>query len=212
MLQLVLDNPILVTFFHMLIEEAGIPLLISSGTLLFFVGFKGDLQPWQIVAVIAGVTLATFLGSTLLYVISRKFGTHLIYKYQNILKHLKITPRTIKQLEIAMNNHGVWFLVIARFTPGARILGTIAAGILNMPYLKFIYTVIPTTIVWSTIYLLAGFYLGENIAELVYDLLSNKLLMMAITVSVVLVAIVLIRKARGVLFPTLPAEAPDQEN
>ena len=84
------------------------------------------------------------------------------------------------------NRHGYWTVFLGRMVPIFRSLISLPAGIERMSWWKFgLFTLLGSAI-WNTIFVLAGFYLGENwhIAEQYASVFSR------IVVVVVLVAVI----------------------
>ena len=145
-------------FILMLLESSSLP--VPSEAVLPFAGFfvsQGSLDFWLtvIVATVAGV-----LGSLIDYYIGLK-GVH-------ILTDRKILGRAIfsmDQIENAakwFNKYGSFMVFIGRLVPAFRTLISFPAGAVRMPIVKFIVYTTAGCLIWNTILVYLGFFLGSN--------------------------------------------------
>src|SRR5690606_27882703 len=79
-----------------------------------------------------------------------------------------------------MADYGSWVLFVARLTPGLRTLATIAAGVLGVPYRKFIVPTMAGTVVWTAGYFWLGSLLGRRFMPQIEAIFDNKLLMLGV--------------------------------
>lgn len=92
--------------------------------------------------------------------------------------------------------HGQSGIFLARMVPGVRSLISIPAGIYRMSLLKFTLLTASGSTIWNTIFIAAGFYLGENwhVIEPYTDLFSN---LVAVTIVILLAWFVVTRLRRN---------------
>lgn len=142
-------------FIILLIEEAGIFLPVPGD---IFIAAQSALPNSNYLLTIATVTLATLVGSTILFTIAKRFGHPLILKFG---KYIKVTPQKIKKIEKWFTKYGGFAIVIGRLIPGLRILTPIAAGTFNLPYKTFWFYTTIAAIIWANIYFFIGKFFGE---------------------------------------------------
>jgi membrane protein DedA with SNARE-associated domain len=149
-------------FFGLLLENAGIPL--PGETMLLFASFlafsEQQLQlPWIIVTGIVAATIGDNLG----YSIGRRGGRPLLDRYLHVFR---IRRQTIEQGEELFRRHGNLTIFFARFVFGMRIIAGPLAGVLRMPWGKFVLFNFLGAATWVTAIAFAGYQFGEHWDEL----------------------------------------------
>ena len=188
-----------VLFFYIFVEEIGVPMPIPGDALLAFLGIKGsqgDSNFWLILLI---TCVATLFATTLLYYFSRMVGRPFLLKHEKYLRFVHITSSDIDNLEHYMDRHGTWVLIVARLTPGLRTLATVAGGLLDTSYRKFMSATMTGTVLWTAIYYGIGFFLGRRYEDQIDQLFNNKLLLAGIFAIGLLMWVLLFR----LLSPTL---------
>lgn len=146
-------------------EETGIPLPIPGD---LFIAATSALPNSNYILIVSTVTVATILGSTILFTLTKKFGHKLLLKYG---KYIKITPDKIKKVEKWFDKYGGAAIVIGRLIPGLRTITPFTAGLFDVSYKTFwVYTAI-AAFIWANIYYLLGKFFTEVITKL-YSLFS----------------------------------------
>ena len=147
------DHLYLALFFLLFIEEAGVPLPVPGDTLILLAGAQtsaGEGSP--IIAAIL-VVLATLLGSSVLYWVSRLGGMPVL---QRISRFLRIREERLDEAGRWLRAHRGRAIVFGRLTPGLRTVTTVAAGTFQVNYVAFLgYTAVSATL-WAAIYLSLG--------------------------------------------------------
>ena len=132
-------------FLFLLVEEAGVPLLIPGDTLIIVAGSR-DRSLAGALVVIAVAALAAALGSSILYALMRHGGRPLLDRYG---PYVHLDPRRVVQLERQFRRHGAIAIAVGRLGPGFRTPTTVMAGIFGVPYRTFV----PSTTVAAVFYL-----------------------------------------------------------
>jgi membrane protein DedA with SNARE-associated domain len=164
-------------FAYILVEEVGVFLPIPGDAMLIYLGIlsrQGEADFWSVLGI---VCLATWIGTTFLYSLSRIVGRPFLEKHDRVLRFFHISSKNINQMEHYMQHYGSWIIIVSRLTPGLRIIGTIAAGLLNVSYRTFFISTMLGTVLWTAIYFGIGSLLGKHYADQVEQVFSNKLLM-----------------------------------
>lgn len=106
--------------------------------------------------------VGALLGDTLIYAIGRYLG-HGFFKRHPWFAHLLHEERE-EQMETLIKKHGLKIFFAARFMVGVRAPIYLAAGVLRVPWRRFlIVDAISATVVVSTVFWLS-FYFGEEIS------------------------------------------------
>jgi len=143
--------------FFMFLESTMVP--IPSEIIMPFAGYlaaQGKIS-FILVAVLSGI--ASLLGSWFSYAIGYYGGIPLIKRWG---KYVLLDEQRLKWTEKFFKKHGQKTIFVSRFIPVVRHLISLPAGIGKMNLFKFsIYTFFGA-LIWNTILLWLGFYLGEN--------------------------------------------------
>jgi membrane protein DedA with SNARE-associated domain len=119
---------------YMVLTGCGFPMpeevaIIAGGVL----SANGQLR-WELA--LGALLIGALLGDCVMYWIGRHFGRRLLDK--NKLFNRMITPEREKKMEEMLAKHGVKVLLGARFLVGVRGPMYITAGILKVPFKRFV--------------------------------------------------------------------------
>jgi len=165
--------------------EFGLPLPIFVESALLYSGFQVSQGHYIYFLAPLLTVLGSSIGGSLLYLLSDLFGDKILSRY-------KIFKERRKRVEETLNKYKdweVWGVTILRLTPGFLIPTTIAAGILEVNYFKFLAGVVLSGLVYNLIFLTLGVILGKNISLITpYTslLLKIGLFLVGVVVAVVL--------------------------
>lgn len=108
----------------------------------------GSLNPWL---ALATCLLGAVLGDCLIYAIGYQFGQSVLRTRGWVARWLH--PEREHQMEQMISRHGLKALLLARFLVGIRGTVYLAAGILRVPFLRFLAVdVISATAVVGTVF------------------------------------------------------------
>jgi membrane protein DedA with SNARE-associated domain len=182
----------LVGFALIYIEESGIPLFIPGDAFLVYVGHSLPYSFPVLFAAWLGFILAVILGSSNLYLLSRRYGRRLLE--HRVAKYLHLTQERIDSAERWFRRYGPWALIFGRHIPGFRVPLTVAAGILELPYRVFVISVAVSSSIWAGVFLVLGAVFGTS---LVNSIRSGPLIFLAAAgVTVVVIAAVFLIQSR----------------
>ena len=163
----------------LLLENTGVP--VPGETVLLLASFlafsEHDLQIRWIIVV---GTVAATLGDNLGFALGHYGGRPLLERYQHIFR---IRDQTLARGERIFGRYGSVTVLFARFVFGMRIIAGPLAGVLRMPWRKFLLFNFLGAALWVTVIAGAGYLFGQHWQRLVHQL---KLFDIAITVAVVL--------------------------
>ena len=179
-------------FILMLLESSSLP--VPSEVILPFAGYListgyHQLSFWEVTAV---ATVAAIIGSLIDYYIGLK-------GIEALTKH-KILGRAVfsaDQLTFAGNwfkRHGSFTVFIARLVPGLRTIISFPAGAAKMPIAKFLVFTTAGCLLWNSLLIYFGYYLGTNWVEVAG--VFQYVLIGVIVVFVALVAIYMVLHRR----------------
>jgi membrane protein DedA with SNARE-associated domain len=150
----------------LLLENAGAPLPGETVLLLasFLAYSEHELSlPWVIVVGI----VATTVGGEFGFALGRHGGRPLIERYQHVFH---VDAETMARGDRLFERYGAATVFLARFIFGMRVLASLLAGALHMPWRKFTLFNFFGAAVWVTAICGAGYLFGGHWGRLAHDL------------------------------------------
>ena len=142
----------------LLLENAGIPL--PGETMLLFASFLAfENEGLNLGAIIAVGTAACTLGDNLGYWIGNRGGRPLLHRYQ---RTFRISDDRIARGEKLFERFGATTVFFARFVFGMRVLAGPLAGVLRMPWRRFVLFNFLGAVVWVTAISCLGYFFGQH--------------------------------------------------
>jgi membrane-associated protein len=150
----------------LLLENAGIP--VPGETVLLLASFLAYSQrELQIGWIIVVGTVACALGDNLGFAIGHYGGRPILERYQNIFR---IRDETLARGERLFSHYGAVTIFFARFVFGMRIIAGPLAGVLRMPWRKFLLYNVLGAAAWVSLISAAGYLFGRHWQRLMHDL------------------------------------------
>ena len=145
----------------LLLENAGLP--VPGETMLLLASFLAYSEhhlrlPYII---LIGVCAAT-LGDNLGFLLGHYGGEPLLERYRQVPR----VHRTLARAERLIQRYGSFAIFIARFIAGMRIIAGPLAGVLHMPWRKFVVFNFLGAAVWVTLISSVGYFFGRHWDEL----------------------------------------------
>ena len=164
----------------LLLENAGLP--VPGETILLLASFLAYSEhklalPWIIVVGLCAATLGDNIG----FAIGSYGGRPLLERYQ---RTLRIRPAVIARGEELFARYGAATIFVARFIAGLRIIAGPLAGVLRMPWRKFLLFNFLGAVLWVSVIASVGYLFGKHWDALV-DLVQDANIAVAIVVVVV---------------------------
>jgi len=142
----------------LLLENAGIPL--PGETMLLFASFLAfQHHELSLGLIILVGTLACTLGDNLGYWIGHHGGRPLLHRYQRVFR---ITDEKIARGEKLFERFGPTTIFFARFVFGMRVIAGPLAGVLRMPWRRFVLFNFLGAAVWVTVISCVGYFFGRH--------------------------------------------------
>ena len=177
----------LAVFFFVGIESIGIP--VPGETMLvtaaIYAGTTGRLSIfWVIVASSAGAILGDNTG----YVIGRTGGYRLLKRYG---RYIRLEENRLRLGQYLFDKHGSKVVFFGRFISVLRIFAAFLAGVNRMHWRRFLVFNAAGGIIWSTIYGVAAFLLGQQLLQLSGRV---EVVLAIVGLGVIIAVIVLLRR------------------
>ncbi len=143
--------------FIIIFLESGIFFALPGDSLLFTAGLFASAFGLNITFLIFVIFIATFLGGLVGYEIG---------VYLTKLERFKFLKKILEKDHVDkaykfFDKHGLLAIIFSRFIPIVLTFVPIVAGIARMHYFTFVKYSIISSVLWSLIVTLAGYFLGE---------------------------------------------------
>jgi membrane protein DedA with SNARE-associated domain len=177
-------------FLLMLLESSSFP--IPSEIVLPFAGYMASVTQLDLTLTILCATFAGVLGSLIDYYIGKK-GVSILEK-NKILGRIVFSPEQLATASNWFNKYGSTMVFFGRLVPGLRTFISFPAGAVKMSIVKFVILTAAGCLIWNSILVYVGYYLGHNWMEVAG--VSHYLILGVIAVVVVAGVWWLIRRNR----------------
>lgn len=153
---------------------------LPSEIVLPLAGLAASRGSFSLFEALFWTTAGSVVGAYLLYWLGAAFGER---KLRAIAEKLPLIKGTDVDNTVAwFDRHGSKAVFFGRMIPIFRSLISIPAGVTRMSLIRFGILTLAGSLIWNSIFVLAGYLLGENwvIVERYADLLRNVVLVAAI--------------------------------
>lgn len=165
---------------------------LPSEAILPLAGFTASQGKMSLIGAIIWTTLGSLVGATILYYLGAWLGRDRIRAIAKKLPLVKVSD--IDKTERWFQKHESQTVFWGRMIPIFRSLISIPAGIEKMPLPRFLIFTAGGSLIWNTVLILSGYYLGEN-WKLVEGYV-NILQYLVIVVVLVLVAVFIVKRVK----------------
>lgn len=129
---------------------------LPGDSLLFAAGALAAQGMFNVVGLYFLLIAAVFLGDNVNYWLGRLIGQKLFESNSKLFKRAYL-----KKTEDFYAKYGTKAVILARFVPIVRTFAPFVAGIGKMPYLKFLTFSVIGSLLWNTLFIFGGFFLGN---------------------------------------------------
>ncbi len=143
------------------LESLGAPLPGESLLILASVTAEHGNMSFPLLLVLAWI--GGVIGDNIGYLIGRKFGRVVLLRHGG---KIGITPERLDRVEAVFVRYGAVTVAFARFVNVLRQLNGVVAGTLQMDWWRFLLFNAIGCALWVLTWGLAGFYLGEHVADI----------------------------------------------
>ena len=174
----------------MVLEASSLP--VPSEVVLPFSGYlvsTGQLNFWETVLV---ATTAAIIGSLIDYYIGLK-GVEALAK-RRVLGRVLFSKDQLALASKWFDKYGAVIIFLARLIPGIRTLISFPAGAAKMSVPKFLVFTVAGCLLWNSILIYVGYYLGSNWIEVAG--ISHYIIIAVIAGFVTLVVVYLVMRSR----------------
>ncbi|MDQ7909461.1 DedA family protein [Phytohabitans sp. ZYX-F-186] len=133
---------------------------IPSEVILPLAGFTASRGEMSLAGAIAWTTLGSVLGALALYYVGVALGRERIRAVAARLPLVKVAD--VDRTEAWFARHGGKAVFFGRMIPIFRSLISVPAGVERMPVGRFLLYTAAGSLIWNTLFVMAGYLLGEN--------------------------------------------------
>ncbi|MEV6160157.1 DedA family protein [Nonomuraea sp. NPDC052129] len=133
---------------------------LPSEVILPLAGFTASRGEMDLLEVLVWTTAGSVSGALALYWVGALLGRRRTLAIAAKLPLVKVSD--IEKTEAWFLKHGKKTVFFGRMIPIFRSLISIPAGVERMPLLTFTLLTTVGSLIWNTVFVLAGYYLGEN--------------------------------------------------
>ena len=129
---------------------------LPGDSLLFAAGALAAKGMFNVVGLYFLLIAAVFLGDNVNYWVGRLIGQKLFESNNRFLKR-----KHLEKTQDFYAKYGTKAVILARFVPIVRTFAPFVAGIGKMPYLKFLTFSVIGSLLWNTLFIFGGYFLGN---------------------------------------------------
>ena len=175
-----------------LVENFGVP--VPGETILVAASVYAGTGRLNIVAVSVIAVLAAIAGNCIGYAIGYFGGHALVLRFG---KYIFLTSERLAKAERYFERRGAWVVAAARFFEGLRQAAGIIAGIVEMPWRRFLVFTTIGAVAWVAVFAPIGYLAGSHIGTIYADVVRYSLyLLIALAVLIAAWAARRIRRRR----------------
>jgi membrane protein DedA with SNARE-associated domain len=143
------------------LEDFGVP--VPGEIMLIAAAIFAGAGNMNIAVVVVVAVLAAVIGDNIGFIVGHFGGRPVAERFG---RYVFLTPQRLEETELFFNRHGGKVVTVARFIEGLRQLNGLLAGIVGMPWLKFLGYNALGAAVWVGTWCTLGYLAGDNIAEI----------------------------------------------
>ncbi|GLZ81544.1 hypothetical protein Afil01_63510 [Actinorhabdospora filicis] len=169
---------------------------LPSEVILPLAGFTASQGKLTLAGALIWTTLGSVVGAVALYLIGAWLGRDRVRAIAAKLPLIKLSD--VDKTEAWFQRHGRKAVFLGRMIPIFRSLISIPAGVSRMPLPVFLLYTAIGSLIWNSVLVLAGFYLGESwdLVETYVGVLS-KVVIVAVVIAFVWFVVARLRAPRG---------------
>ena len=172
---------------------------LPSEVVLPLAGFTVSQGSFGLVEVILWATVGSVVGAVALYGIGAWLGRDRVHRL--LVKVPLVSVEDVNRTEAWFGRHGRKTVFFGRMIPIFRSLISIPAGVTRMSMWQFLLLTAGGSVIWNTIFIYAGYILGENwsVVEEYAGLVQNAVIALVLIAIVVFVwrRVLVIRRRRA---------------
>ncbi|MDR8411423.1 DedA family protein [Nonomuraea sp. 3-1Str] len=170
---------------------------LPSEVILPLAGFTASRGEMDLLDALVWTTLGSVVGALALYWVGALLGRERVLAIAARIPLVK--PADIEKTEAWFLRHGRKTVFFGRMVPLFRSLISIPAGVERMPVMTFLALTTSGSLIWNTIFVMAGYLLGEQweLVETYVGIGSNVVIALVVLAVLVFVGVRLAERRKG---------------
>ncbi|MCK2219427.1 DedA family protein [Actinomadura sp. ATCC 31491] len=170
---------------------------LPSEVVLPLAGFTASRGEMDLLDVLVFTTLGSVVGALALYWVGALLGRERVLALAAKLPLVKTSD--IEKTEAFFQRHGRKTVFFGRMIPIFRSLISIPAGVERMPLPMFLFLTTAGSLIWNTIFVMAGYLLGEqwHLVETYVGVGTNVVIGLVVLAVLVFVGVRLAERRKG---------------
>jgi membrane protein DedA with SNARE-associated domain len=169
-------------FVLVFLQEIGMPNPLPNELLLIFAGYLSFKGLLFFPVVILTAVFADFIGTNMLYFLFYYTGT---FVFQKKPKWIPLSSRMIYRLSNKISKGGQLSIFIFRLTPFTRGYTSVITGLTHIQPKIFLPIAFLSALIWATIYVLTGYFLGPSWNIISMNIGRIKFIMLGILLAII---------------------------
>jgi len=174
----------------MVLESSSLP--VPSEIVLPFSGYLVSIDRLNFWVTVFVATVAAIIGSLIDYYIGLK-GVEVLAK-RRVLGRVLFSKHQLALASKWFDKYGAIIIFLARLIPGIRTLISFPAGAAKMPMTKFLVFTVAGCLLWNSVLIYVGYYLGSNWTEVAG--FSHYIIIAVIAALVALIVVYFVVRSR----------------
>jgi membrane protein DedA with SNARE-associated domain len=174
----------------MILESSSLP--VPSEVILPFSGYLVSTEQLNFWVTLTVATVAALIGSLVDYYIGLK-GIEALTR-RKVLGRVLLSMDQLTYAGQWFSKYGSWAIFLGRLVPGIRTLISFPAGAAKMPLAKFLAFTAAGCILWNSVLIYVGYYLGKNWVEVAS--VSHYILIAVVAALAVIAVTYFVRRQR----------------
>ncbi|HZW39207.1 MAG TPA: DedA family protein [Ignavibacteriaceae bacterium] len=175
-------------FLSMALGIVGLP--IPDETILAFSGFLVFQKELHLIPAMISAFAGSITGISISFILGRTLGIRILRKLK---KWIHNYDSAIKKSHDYLEKYGGWIFIFGYFIPGIRHIVALVAGTTEIKYKKFALFAYIGALIWSSTFILLGFFLGKQWMKAL-EKIHGHIMLFSIILVALIVVIFLIRK------------------
>ncbi len=184
----------LAVFIGILLENLGLPLPGETITIVGgFLAGSGELDYWF---VLASAAIGAFLGGICGYFLGKYGGWKLML---GVSKVFRIQEVQLEEIKTKFSDNAVKAVFFGRFIAVIRIFASPMAGVVEMPFGKFLAVNLAGAVTWASVITTLAFFVGKVVS--LEQLLAwvSKFAVLALGIAIAWIVVPLWLESRGIV-------------
>ena len=149
--------------------------LVPEDTTMIVAGCLVARGRWSLAPTWAAAAGGCITGVTMSYLVGRFLGLVIVKRFGH---YIGLNAERLDRAEGWFHRVGKWSLLVSYFIPGIRHFAALSAGTSHLPFPLFMLFAWPGAFIWSTTFLLLGYWVGQKWEQVARCLQQPELLLL----------------------------------